>query len=83
MSEQKPSVGRIVHYKLASHDKPEDFNFMRLGESVAAVIVRVWSTNGLCTCNLKLLHDGPEPALWRTSVEMGDEPGQWSWPPRV
>ncbi|GAA4560510.1 hypothetical protein [Planotetraspora kaengkrachanensis] len=36
--------------------------------------------NGVC--NLQVLLDGND-AYWATSRTEGDEPGRWSWPPRV
>lgn len=49
------------------------------GETVAMVIVNVFES-GLI--NGKCLLDGTDD-LWVTSVEEGDENGEWSWPPRV
>ena len=88
---QKPSIGRIVHFRLSEdHVRP-------------AVIVRDW---GGGTLNLQVLYDGTNdvPGLgtandaegefptedegraglgWKTSIVEGDGVGQWSWPPRV
>lgn len=73
----KPSIGRIVIYKVSSEDKTGVGH--NNAEAVPAVIVRVWSD----TCvNLHVLTDGPN-TLWKTSVSLGDGPSQWSWPPRV
>lgn len=88
MPEQKPSVGRIVHYKLID------------GQIRPAMIVRVWGQCGdACgSCqdcvNLVVFTDGwndrelisgPEckPIVNVTSVMRGDNPGQWNWPPRT
>lgn len=49
------------------------------GDVCAAVIVRVFSPE---TVNLQVLLDGND-AYWATSRAEGDEPGQWSWPPRA
>ena len=77
MVEQKPSVGRVVHYQVAGHDSDDiRYNYAKI---LPAIIVRVWSD----TCvNLKVFTDGPNDG-WKTSVVLGNEPGQWSWPPYV
>lgn len=94
-SDQKPSLGRVVHYVIAlSHD----------GEPVVqpAIVVACWPDS----VNLQVLLDGgnvnrsrfaaPSPyaptdaecavgLAWRTSVHHSDAnaPGTWHWPPRV
>lgn len=76
MAEQKLTVGRIVHYQVASVD---DANIKHNHvELLPAVVVRVWSET---TVNLKVLTDGPVD-VWKTSIVQGDEPGQWNWPAR-
>ena len=78
MSEVKvPSVGRVVHYKVSPSDPPELRS--NYAEVLPAIIVIVWSDNNV---NLKVFTDGPTD-VWKTSVLLGDEPGQWSWPPYV
>lgn len=76
---QKPTVGRIVHYR---SDRPQDPK----GQPYPAVITHVWSDE--CV-NLHVLGDGSFPLVRQTpphamptSVTLGDGPGQWSWPPR-
>lgn len=76
--EQKPSVGRIVHYRpmVATADNK--------GQPYPAVITHVFSD----TCvNLSVLNDGSHPLsqnmLQPTSVMLGTEPRSWSWPPMV
>jgi hypothetical protein len=71
----KPSVGRIVLF----HFQASDAN-LNNGLLVApAIITAVWSD----TCvNLKVLADNPHDQ-WKTSMSLGEGPGQWSWPPRV
>lgn len=81
----KPSIGRIVHYVLASTDSPRN-----AGEHRPAIITRVWSDE--CV-QLQVFTDGPNDEaegdqgglLWRSSVSMNDveKPGRtWHWPER-
>lgn len=51
------------------------------GDVYPATIIRVWNEDP-GTCNLQVLLDGTD-TYWATSRAKGDEPGQWSWPPRV
>jgi hypothetical protein len=82
MSQQKPSIGRIVHYVLPDGRHP--------GEVRAAIITRVWGD----TCvNLQVFIDGKndydDPQnidhTWKTSAILGSETqsGHWFWPPFV
>ena len=73
----KPTIGRIVIYKLYEGFEPCLKNG---GETeLPAVIVRVWSD----TCvNLKVLTDGVHDE-WVTSVVQGEGPRSWNWPARV
>jgi hypothetical protein len=83
--EQKPSVGRIVYYRIAANDVEAisklGGNAQAEGDMVPAMIVRLWDESTGCS-NLTLFLDGPA-TLRKTSVVRGDQPGQWSWPPRV
>lgn len=87
-TEQKPTVGRIVHYVLpdgrsAGHTRP-------------AIVVRVWGgTDGghdMPLIQLQVFtdgrNDGDEYAsgiAWKTSVHYDADgaPGTWRWPPRA
>lgn len=72
-----PTIGRVVIYSFVS--KAEADVASNGAAEVPAVIVRVWSD----TCvNLKVLTDGTYD-LWKTSVSLGDLPGQWRWPVKV
>jgi hypothetical protein len=94
MSQQKPSIGRIVHYRLSEGDaaviaekraQNARLNPHSAGDTVALVIARVWPDeygSGTPGVNGQALLDG-ESSLWVTSAREGTEPGQWSWPPRV
>lgn len=72
--EQKPTVGRIVHYQPDSGDKPW-----------AAIVTEVCEGN-----NVGLMVCSPFNSLngWPTHLEEGfpfsetPKPGHWSWPPR-
>lgn len=76
--DQKPSVGRIVHYNSAK------------GEVLPALITRVWNEDP-GTCNLTVFTDGTDEdgavatTVRKTSVVPGEpgEAGKWNWPPRV
>lgn len=74
MSQQKPSVGRIVHFTRAPGSEP-----------VPAIIVKVWSD----TCvNLREFPDDDSGYCPRwTSVVQRDASNEehgnyWEWPPR-
>lgn len=89
MSNQTPTVGRIVHYTLPN------------GVVRPAMIVQVWSPGTGCS-NLHVHVDGTNDLhhdsdgyrthvtaeecargiAWRTSVQCSDEPkpGYWHWP---
>lgn len=80
MSEQKPSVGRIVHFEPDPTMYPQRLSDK--GQPHAAVITHVWSD----TCvNLCVLPDGTFRLAdqTHTSVNFGGGPRTWSWPPRV
>jgi hypothetical protein len=74
--EQKPSIGRIVHYK--SHEAPKGQPDVRLTR--AAVITEVESEDvvGLAVLN-------PTGAFFNRGVpyDASGTPGTWNWPPRV
>ena len=79
--EQKPSIGRIVHFHpyppQARHkDDPEaQARFV-----FAAIIVYV-NTDG--TVNLHTFHPTNGGTTFREHVQQGEGEGQWQWPPRV
>lgn len=51
------------------------------GDVYPAVIVRVFSPEST-TVNLQVSLDGNDH-FWATSRQEGEDPGNWSWPPRV
>lgn len=73
-----PTIGRIVHYVLTSHD--QEHGCGSAGATVAAVVVAVH--NSTCV-NLRLFTDGPGALPHRRSVCQGTAPGSWSWPPQA
>lgn len=95
---QVATPGRVVLYKLSEADAiainsrriavaqqtigmtaSRIGNEAREGDLYPAVVVR---TFGGPFVNLKVLLDGSDD-YWATSRAEGDEPGRWSWPPRV
>lgn len=86
-TQQVPTVGRIVHYRIGGTDEAPEFR--------PAIIVRVWSEVGV---NLQVLLDGtndrvgrlpgevarvPDVGIvWCTSIMRGLGVGQWCWPAR-
>jgi hypothetical protein len=74
VADQKPSVGRVVHYKPMVTDPPHNNAAV-----LPAIITAVWSD----TCvNLRVINDQVWD-FWKTSANVGDLDGQWNWPPRV
>jgi len=78
----KPTIGRIVHYNTDDSDKAK-MNAARQinggcnnASILPAVVVAVWSESCI---NIRVIADG-NLDLWKTSVNQGDQPGQWSWP---
>lgn len=94
MSDQKPSVGRIVHYTLNEGDVNmianqrlaaghRTHNVAKLGDTYPATVVRVFDPSST-TANLQVHLDGTD-TYWATSRQEGQpgEAGHWAWPPRV
>ena len=74
--DQKPSVGRVVHYR--SHGSP-DGQYKSLAR--AAIITEIYGDStavGLCILN-------PTGMFFTSSVQFDPDgvPGTWRWPPRV
>ena len=72
-------VGQIVHYILPIGPSA--------GQHRPAIIVRVWTTDRLYTCQLQVFtdgrNDGMDNVTWATSVpydESGENSGSWHWP---
>ena len=81
----KPTIGRVVVYKTTEQDqslmkaKSETDGRCNVQEELPAVIVAVWSDE--CV-NLKVNLDG-DGEIWKTSINNGNEQGQWNWPERI
>lgn len=91
MTEQKPSIGRIVHYRLTRADAskaslPRDGgNPHEAGQVLPLVVCRIFEDEygpGVPGVNGQVLVDG-RGSLWVTSIQEGEGEGQWSWPPRT
>lgn len=91
MTRMKPTIGRIVHYKLNSLEALEaqkdmeafklSGNRPRAGEVYPALIVRVWGDQETSVVNLQVFLDGRH-TIWVTSRAQGELEGQWIWPPK-
>ena len=98
MAEQTPSVGRIVHYRLAEQDVDainqcrtatvgSDGVHVHYGNPPAAgdvypAMVVRMFHPSVTTANLQVFLDGND-TCWATSRMEGEKPGQWQWPERV
>jgi hypothetical protein len=72
------TIGRIVIYKLTEADKNALRHFnCNTPEELPAIVVSVWSESCI---NVKVIVDGSIPDLWKTSVNLGDQQGNWRWP---
>jgi len=85
----KPSIGRIVHYKLSEgdvafiqskHQDRSSCNIASIGDVYPALIVRIWGSGE--NVNLQVFLDG-DCSYWATSRAQGDAAGFWHWPERV
>jgi hypothetical protein len=77
MSEQKPSIGRIVHYL-----RPVSLGHVQRESPVPAVITKTETDDA--TCHLYIMSD-LFGCYFELSVPYAESPtpGHWSWPPRV
>ncbi len=74
MSEQKPSVGRVVHYQAYGTPGGEFKSVPR-----AAIITEVISDDEVGVCVLS-----PQGLLFNKAQYSAEpKPGCWNWPPRV
>ena len=68
--EQKPTKGRVVMFKPTGVEG---------SEPLAALIVKVWNDE----CVNLIVFDENGGTYAATSVRLGDDPDEWSWPVRV
>lgn len=90
VSEQSPSVGRIVHYRLTEHDVNDIFvahgtatGRYEIGDVLPAQIIRVYDEGRHIDLSVNL---GGALLLRHAVTELpgGDDgTGQWFWPPRA
>lgn len=87
MTNQTPTMGRIVLYQVTEADAAHinsgevgrKFNRVRPDDVFPAIVVRVFEGE---ICNLQVFLDG-DCSFWATSRPHGDGSGHWVWPPRV
>lgn len=72
------SRGRIVLYQVHPDDPPAIRS--NGAEWLPAIVVQPFSDD---VANLQVFCDGVPGSSWKTSVQKGDGPGQWMWPPKV
>lgn len=77
-TEQKPSIGRIVHY-LAYGTPGGEYK----SEPRAAIITAVHQDTIPNTSPVDICVMNPTGLFFNQKVTQGDKPGQWQWPPRV
>lgn len=78
MSEKKISIGRIVRYRTTEVERLT-FKELQCNEAkqLPAIVTAVCGDK---TINVKVFVDGRIQDLWKTSIQEGDQPGNWSWP---
>jgi hypothetical protein len=80
MADQKPSVGRIVHYQ--SHGSP---NGQHKSEPRAAIITKVYDIESWPPGTVDLCVINPTGLYFDQHTMFSDSPeaGRWNWPPRI
>lgn len=94
MSEQKPTIGRIVHYTLTANDADE-INKLRQesagtkcgnvaheGQVYPLIITHVWGDQPSSAFNGSCFLDGND-LFWVTSTEIGEGKRKCQWPSRA
>jgi len=74
MTEQKPSIGRIVHFRIHENDVEK-----------AAIVTGIWTDTEVY---LTAFPAGGSPQVWGEPVQHsskveGYSQPRWDWPPRV
>ena len=89
MSEQLPSIGRIVHYRLSADDSTQINRRRTTGASIAARMkdavsmhesITAWPAGAQAHIGNEA-HEGD--VFWAMSRCVGDQPGTFSWPVRL
>ena len=79
MPDQKPSIGRIVHYNDEPYLTAQDPDGVGLDRWLAALVVGVHSDEAV---NL-VIWDETGGRSFRSLVLYGTDRYEWRWPPRV
>lgn len=76
-----PTIGRVVIYNTTEEDRENMSNntFCNVQMQVPAIIVAVWGKEENSLVNLQVICDG-EKFMWKTSVSLGENEGNWNWP---
>lgn len=91
MTEQQPSIGRIVHYRLSEQDVNESFirhgstQALSAGDVLPAIVVGVRrgrAVDAPPALDMQVFLPGGYP-LWVSSITEGAGHSEWFWPPRV
>lgn len=80
MSEQKPSVGRIVHYQSLGSPAPKEGEVDLPSAPRAAVITDVSESGSV---SLFVMNPMGQHVVWDVPFSDSPKRGCWSWPPRT
>lgn len=83
--DQKPSVGRIVHYQAYGTPGGEYKSLPRAAVVTEVVEVPSETVTGLTRTRVALCILNPTGQFFNTDVPYSEtpRPGHWNWPPRV
>lgn len=84
MSQQKPSIGRIVHYQ-AYGTPGGEFKSEPYPAVITSVEIASVNIGGICDQQVDLFVMYPNGTSHKPSVPFSEEPkpGHWNWPPRT
>lgn len=77
----KPTVGRIVRYRVSPDEHERATGYEPGGDSIIEWPAIVTAVHNDTCVNLRVFSDGPKD-LHLTSKTLGEEVGEWHWPPR-
>ena len=84
LQSMKPTIGRVVIYTTTQDEREAMKNSnQNVAEQLPGIVVSVHGDDENAPINVKVLMDGDGPDLWKTSIQRGDQPGEWQWPTRV